>query len=248
MFIRPDWRDKGAYKWMLHGPVHGAIAWEFIRRNPDYHKDVTPYQNEVIDFRRDNPTSFDEGESSFEFPERFSAMVCCHMFHRPERFKFWRTYFVNRWRLHRPMLPDEQVHGEEIIFTTIDQFESFKVQGLTSPVTQSRVLIPVDLSRPLEEIQEQLFFQVRRLREEGIRDGTIKPQTNRTLAPRVYVEQLRILDAFDEGATVREIGHVLSPGAVNDIDARQLDKRINAAHVAAKKMLESGWRVLLPGS
>ena len=73
---------------------------------------------------------------------------------------------------------------------------------------------------------------------------TVKVRTSRLLNRGVYVEHLRILDGVAAGATIAEIGEVLHPGAINGPEDKQRDKRIRAAHKAALKMRDEGWRVL----
>ena len=232
MFVRPHWRDPELYKWLLEPELDNFIAWEFLRRNPAYQKDADAYRDEEIEFHRKNPKA-DTGDGSL------------YMDYCPERFEYWCTYCENRWRLNRPLMTEgDEFSGDDFIMPVYCWRDRFKPEGFKG-VEGPYVLIPVDLSMPLKDLEKQVMWRVLRLRNIGIEQGTVTPRTSRVLAPRVYVEYLRILDAFATGASAREIGEVLTPGATNDPEARQRDKRIKAAHTAALKMQEEGYRALI---
>lgn len=228
MFIRPNWRSMELYKELLEPGYHTYIAWGFLRRNPLYQRDYEVY---YADF----------GEKQIDDD--------------PERFGYWCNFAEHKWGINRfiSVNPCTTVNGEEyeefdggdFVDLPFDQQDRFKRVGFNNVIEGPLVLIPVDLSKPLKDLEASFKWAVQRLREEGIKQGTVIPRTSRVLAPRIYVEHLRILDAFAAGATVQEIGDVLSPGATNEPDSRQRDKRINAAHKAALKMQDGGYRVLI---
>ena len=219
MFIRPNWRDLGPYKELLEPGCCHFIAWEFLRRNPDYQKDVDVFNADWGDKQIDDD---------------------------PERFDYWCKFIEDKWLICLPVETNGHgFNGFEFTDSYLDRPNSFKSVGFKNIIEGPLVLIPVDLSKPLKELEAGFKWVVQRLREEGIKQGTVIPRTSRVLASRVYVEQLRILDAFAAGATAREIGDLLTPGAINDPEARQRDKRIKAAHKAALKMQDGGYRALL---
>jgi hypothetical protein len=228
MFIRPNWRNPECYKEMLDPGYWNWIAWGFLRRNPEYQRDYEAYYADFGDKQIDDD---------------------------PERFGYWCAFAEDKWQINRfiSVNPLTSVNGDEFdefsgddfIDLPFDQRDSFKRVGFNNTIEGPLVLIPVDLSKPLKDLEAGFKRTVQRLREEGIKQGTVIPRTNRVLAFRIYVEQLRILDAFAAGATVQEIGEFLSPGAANEPDSRQRNKRINAAHKAALKMQDGGYRVLI---
>lgn len=227
MFIRPNWRDSEPYEELLEPGYWNFIAWEFLRRNPDYQKDVDVFNADWGDKQIDDD---------------------------PERFDYWCKFAEDKWKINRfiSVNPRISVNGDEHeefdggdFVHSSGRDDGFKRIGFRNIIEGPLVLIPVDLSRPLKELEAHFKWAVQRLREEGIKQGTVMPRTSRVLASRVYVEHLRILDAFAAGATAQEIGEVLSPGAINDPEARQRDKRIKAAHKAALKMQDGGYRALL---
>lgn len=227
MFIRPNWQDPEPYKELLDPDLWNFVAWGFLRRNPDYQKDYEVYHADFGHKKIDDD---------------------------PERFDYWCEFSEHKWKLIRfvSVNPLTTVNGEEYdefdgseFSNTFDREDRFKRVGFRNIIEGPLVLIPVDLSKPLKDLEAGFKWTVQRLREEGIKQGTVIPRTSRVLAPRIYVEHLRILDAFAAGATVQEIGEVLSPGAANEPDSRQRDKRINAAHKAALKMQGGGYSVLI---
>jgi hypothetical protein len=219
MFIRPDWRDPEAYKELLKPGHSNFTAWEFLRRNPDYQKDFAVFDAEWA------------GKWFDDDCERFNE--CCAL-------------FEPKWGLLHPVNTNgDEFSGEQFLSPEFDSPDRFKPVGPGSRVDGPLVLMPFDLSKSLAWLEFQFAYDVRRLIREGIKQGTVIPRTSKVLSPRLYVEQLRILDAMAAGATVREIGDVLEPNAANAPDERQRDKRIKAAHSAALKMQEGGYRALL---
>lgn len=219
MFIRPDWRDPEPYKKLLEPYLTNYTAWEFLRRNPDYQKDYDEFDAEW------------RGKWFEDDRERFEE--CCAL-------------FEPKWGLLHPVNTNgDEFSGEQFVNSQFDSPDRFKPVGLGGRVEGPLVLMPVDLSKSLEWLEFQFAYDVRRLIREGVEQGTVTPRATRILAPRVYVEQLRILDAMAAGATVQETGAALAPSEANDPEERQRDKRIKAAHTAALKMQEGGYRTLI---
>lgn len=247
MFIRPNWRYLEPYKFLLediHTPANVAMAWEFLRRNPEYQADNKAFLREVYEWCFNNKTDLQE---TFEWSggsSRLAIMLTCFEETCTSRNEFWRHHFDDKWGMVSSVLPTDDYAWD--FFLCQDCYpERFK-RVLFDRVEGPLVLIPVDLSMPLDALLKMIEGCVRDLRAKGIKHGTVKPRTARVLANRIYIEHLRILDAVAAGATVKEIGAVLTPSASNDPDARQRDKRINAAHKAALKMQEGGYRALIP--
>ena len=222
MFVRPYWRDPKPYKEFLDPSMSWFTAWEFLRRNPDYQRDLDAFRADWLEKYGDDD---------------------------PERFEYWTGLAEEGWPLNHPIATEnDEFSGFDYIqgttakshFERYTRFKRVERGCIKSPY----VLIPADLSMPMKDLEASVLSQVRQLREKGIKQGTVIPRTNRVLAPRVYVQHLRILDAFAVGATVQEIGDVLAPGATNEPDSRQRDKRIKAAYKAALKMQDGGYRVL----
>jgi hypothetical protein len=219
MFTRPDWRDPEPYKKLLEPYLTNYTAWEFLRRNPDYQKDYDEFDAEWW------------GKWFTDDCERYES--CC-------------ASFESKWGVVQPFNTNgDECEGEWFGDPYFDDPASFKPVGLDGSIKGPRVLLPFDLSKSFERLKFEFDFTVRVLARGGVKQGTIIPRTKRVLSPRRYVEQLRILDAVAAGATVREIGDVLAPSETNDPEERQRDKRIKAAHTAALKMQDGGYRALI---
>jgi len=219
MFIRPDWRDPESYNELLGPYLTSYTAWEFLRRNPDYQKDFDVFDAEW------------RGKWFDDDPERFEE--CCALFEA-------------KWGLLHPVNTNgDEFSGEQFLSPEFHSPDRFKPVGPGCRVDGPLVLMPFDLSKSLAWLEFQFAYDVRRLIREGVEQGTVIPRTKRKLDPRLYVEQLRILDAMAAGANVQEIGDVLEPNAANTPDERQRDKRIKAAHAAALKMQGGGYRALI---
>jgi hypothetical protein len=228
MLIRPNWRDPEPYKWLLDPDLNHFIAWEFLRRNPTYQQDIRDFQDEGRAWQQNNP------HTDLGLPIG------------PAQLGGWCRYVQEKWKIFFPFTPGTGGEAvENFVMSDFHRPDLFKPVSLCGRIDGPRVMIPVDLSEPWEVLEKRVMFIVKTFRNQGIANGTVQPRKKRVLAPRKYVEHLRILDAFAGGATLREIGDVLAPEAVNDSDARQRDKRLKAAYEAALKMQGDGYKALL---
>ncbi|MEI8170859.1 MAG: DUF2285 domain-containing protein [Rhodoferax sp.] len=252
MFIRPNWRDPEPYKSSLVNDfASNKTVWEFLRRNPEYQADSKKFLAEVYEWCFNNPKDLQETFEYFDCPSKLSIMLTAYEEICSERHEYWLTYFNDKWLIPSNLLPDDD-SGFDVFISLIDAYgfhdagaeERFK-PVFFGKVEGPLVLIPVDLSTPLETLLQMVEGKIRELREAGIKQGTVKPNVARVLSNRIYIEQLRILDAIAAGATVSEIGEVLSPGEINDAESKQRDKRIKAAYQAALKMQNKGYLNLL---
>jgi len=235
MFVRPDWRDTYHYSFLQEHNLD-VFAWEFVRRNPAYQKDCAEFLAVAPDVRVWH--SFCVGPGG---PVSSELAVLSE----PERNVYRR--FPSRWCLLGPKDPNEDFYNPDSadpVFD-LDLFNHYTHTDLWRPSSGPKVLIPVDLSRPLESIQKMVMESVKTFRAAGIAAGSITPMSARVLSEKVYIEHLRILDGVDAGASILEIGQELHPLAVNDAESKQRDKRMRAAYKAALKMQADGWRVLL---
>ena len=221
----------------------GGMAWEFLRRNPEYQQDFESYCAEVDAFFAQNVIAFFKSLENDQSSDSFCLKAGFFEFQKTDRHDYWIRFFEQKWGTITPISPNENWIGEGFVFPTTDQPETFE-RVKFGHVNGPRVLIPVDLSEPLETLLKKAEHQIRRLRDAGIKAGTVKPVTSRVLSPRVYIEHLRILDGRAAGETLQKIGEVVRPTATNDPEGRQRDKAIKAAYTAAKKMQDGDYRVL----
>jgi hypothetical protein len=252
MFIRPSWKNPERYREFLDPDLRHFVAWEFLCRNLNYQQDYQDYVTEAVRWSSEHPDfQHIELECSWDFPEgELARAIHAFEFGNPSRFNELRETFYKRWKVGWMFAPNSGVGGEAFVMDAYERPEMFKPVDLyrSYEMDGPRVMIPVDLSESLETLESRVMWTVKRLRTEGIERGVITPRLSRVLAPRVYVEHLRILDASFVGADIREIGEVLQPLGINDPEARQRDKRIRAALRAAQSMQDGGYRILLTDS
>lgn len=244
MFIRPDWREPKAYDFLkksISAPGGNILAWEFLRRNPSYAADSEKYELDIRawfnGFLRDHPT-YAELESHHSEIEIFEIYAESN----PDGRQRWRDHFHNTWGIATGIRPEDDHAPDFFVDIYLDSPHLFKLIE-DAPMTGPYVLIPVDLEEPLEALLRNVEKEIRALRNAGIRQKVVKPRTERVRSSAVYINQLRILDGLAAKATVTEIGNVLAPNDANEEGQR--DKRLKAAHEAARKMQDGGYRVLL---
>lgn len=241
---RPRWNIAADYV-RLKSAGAAYLAWEFLRRNPDYRKDFKTYAAEVVEWAKLHPDLVDATPGALSSSSLFTQRIAFEA-HCPERDAWWDRRFKEQWHMHGTFAPEQDDGGEGFMidaYDNPDQFEPVRLIG--GAVHGPKVLIPVDLSEPLQTLEERVMWTVRRLRTAGIKAGTIKARTARARRAQVYIEQLRVVDAVAAGATWPQIGEELAPRQVNDSDERQIEKRLRAKLRAAQKMIAGGYRVLL---
>lgn len=233
MFTRPDWRDKANYEWLLSDSTSlQQLAWEFLRRSPGYSGAIFQFWSADIDLATVNRQDFE------------NYLVDSGLINDPSQLDRWRQNFAAEWGITNPAITTDDDGWLDFPMPTEDEPESFHRLD-NGRLTGPRVLMPVDLSLPLEMTFARLQEKLRELRESGIRCGLVVPQGNRIQSRALYCQYLRILDAVAAGATFAQIGETLTPGATNDPESKQRDKRTRAAHTAALEMAAGGYKGLL---
>ncbi|MEI8170857.1 MAG: DUF2285 domain-containing protein [Rhodoferax sp.] len=228
----------------MNDDATNITAWEFLRRNPDYQKDTDEYRSEVCKWCVDHPKLLQKTEGFLELGDDLYIKNTCFRENSQTRWTFWSDHFNATWDIFFGETTDDN-HRDFFTYKSCYSPELYK-PVLFGKVEGPLVLIPVDLSMPLQALLKIVEGEIREFRDRGIKEGVVVTRKNRMLENRVYIEQLRILDAIAAGATVSEIGDVLAPGAINDAESKQRDKRIKAAYQAALKMQNGGYRVLIP--
>lgn len=246
-FIRPDWKNPEPYSYLLGKDSGQLIAWEFLRRNPDYEKDLAAFRA-TVDRWYSEAVKSDIAQTVKEYADgsRFHDVWYAFVDLAPDNWRASREYFWAKWGLSGYVDLDDD-GGSEVFIRRweINPNDYVQVRDMCQQIETPLVSIPVDLSEPLERIEKSVMRLVRRLRNDGIKSGAIKPIVNRVINTRKYIEHLRMLDADFDGASIRDIGDILAPNERNDPNERQRDKRIGNALKAAQKMRDSGYRILL---
>ena len=227
MIELPDWKRPELYP-----PLpENFVAWEFLRRNQGYQRDFQAMLAEAEEWNQANP-DFQHFELECNWNHPGGALLrkrYAFELGNPARYDELLAHFRDKWGVcwfADPSLEDT----EEFELTAHDRPELYKPVELAYPVLEGPlVMIPVDLSMPLEALEKHVMGMINRLRKKGVEDGVFTLKTGRVQAPRLYSEYLRMLDAMESGATIREIGDILHPLATNHPEERQRDKRLRAA-------------------
>lgn len=224
-WLPPDWRTESAYHHLLHAGLV-RIAWEFLRRNPDYVAAWESFQAAAA--------KLDEGaESVVEAGDGWPAGTLMPLTRREGL----------RWGLEEMECPSASTAR---FADSANRYVMGVPSMVLGPDALGRVLwLRLDLTLPTGVLQSQAVAAIRGQkqvrRDAGRLVGELK---NRPQEPRVYVEYLRILDAHSLSNTVSCIGAHLAPGDVNSPETRGRDKRFRAKLKAAMDLRDGGYRAL----
>ena len=273
MFVRPDWRNQAAYH-AIEGASLQRIAWEFLRRNPDYQKAWAEYaglvrkmaapDTEVAQYVElvlsdceclESWAALGDSTKTDALGSRLDTLGHFHLVaDESPRYVALDLHCGTPWGLDRIANPGTNYDGLRVRFKE----SASTIPGHISNVFSSDTELPgdrglrdtkwlalrVDLSLPLKVIDAQLKKVVRQQRQRKIGDGTITPIANRDVSPKKYVEYLRILDARASGLSAPQIGKIIEPCRINDGESRQRDKRYSAALKEAERLQKEGYRNL----
>jgi len=247
VFQRPDWRDATKYEHLAKSPPGRQLAWEFLRRNPDYQADWLAYMTEC---------------------EAWEQMHLCQentgLGLPTKRFLWWCWHFQLKWDLKMPVSPardylarvlsDEAAKelgvspfADEVPFV-VDEFDNIdaytRADGHIESVS-AKILVPINLELPVTMILAKVKRVVDGLREEGIRSGAISPITSRVLNQRLYVQELRALDADAAGLGPAEFSEGLLDADAKRGDVENRNKTARDRLKSAKKTMSSGYKLFL---
>jgi hypothetical protein len=233
-FSRPSWRDPAGYA-DLESASLSRIAWEFLRRNSEYQAAWLALTNYAATLEKRGPELVLQ-----EFGDDLPNVLL--------RASVERGY---QWGLN--VMVDPSIDNVSFMFADTGWTYTLVDKGTGIPKTPDNphglqkhskwLVVKVDLSLPLSVIESQLLAAVRDERKARQKRGVLQPVESRAQSVQRYVDYIRILDAAADGASIKEIGAVLAPTAVNDED-QQRDKRFRAALAEATRLQQEGYRVL----
>lgn len=225
-----DWRSPADYAYVAD-LTNDELAWEFLRRCPEYREDVQQWY--ALQIRAKTHRTLDGGASQEE-ADTLSDQLCGK----------WQLAQLEGLRCPNGKVPPvfEDVHPWRFMRTGRVWIDGNLVSpgfGFLEEPTSSVAEVRIDLDRPLEpQLQEIRAFLSRLERQHGIR----VPQEPAKDVRRSKNDQLylRILDGLLQGVSQAEVepvlyrqGHARAPGAIYD-DAKR-----------AKWMAEVGYIELL---
>lgn len=227
-FVRPDWTDPSNYAHLARSSLT-RLAWEFLRRNPDYRANWSLYLSLAAQLQG-GP------EAMVPDPQGSSALVPLVVLHG------------RRWRLDHIVDPC----AVSAKFASSGARVELPMAGPLVPLTAENphgmqqhtrwLIVRLDLALPLNVIEAAALGAIRGERRRRIARGVVHPITSRAQSIRRYIEYLRILDAEAAGASIGDMGAALAPKAANE--ERQRDKRIRAALTEATRLQAEGYAVL----
>lgn len=256
-FVRPDWRDKNAYKWIESASLR-AIAWEFLRRNSDYCKAYSEF------LKRSGDTTFID-EVIVAYWKDANGAECSEVGvddARAHQLALEKTgltlqplsgFMGAPWGLEMMTAPSTGYGGFMVRFIKhangygmlgTQYFTPDKSMTVKGTKGTPIVYFQVDLSLPLAVLDAVLKDAVRTQRHLAVKRGDVAPVANRAIRKALYAQYLRILDGLHDGQKATEIGAVIEPKRANDSRIRERDKRYNAAAREATRLMEGGYKVL----
>lgn len=156
----------------------------------------------------------------------------------------------SQWGLQQIVHPAEQ-YGVRVRFierksvTQIPQLGGMRRDDrVDSFMSGPHLLLKIDLRWPFEVIKETVLPFIRWTQERRAGKGEFELVRNRALAPKRYIEYLRVLDARTANVPYDRIGEVLCPHESNDPPDYGRTKRLKAAHREASRLRDEGYRVL----
>lgn len=237
LFKRPDWRCQELYLWIEEeGAELQRIAWEFLRRNSEFHSDIYDFCKAWLHTQPREP----------ELSQLEDLILDSGLFDNEDTKDAWRTSGnANKWLINTPTIPNCDEGWINLSNTLLDAPHSFNQLGPCGELYGPRVSIPVDLTLPIDVSLSRIEEEIRELRQRGIKAGLFEAQTTRVQSRKLYAQYLRILDAVASNTSIPDIGAELMPEIENTSEDRQRDKRIRAAIAAAEKMQTLGYQALL---
>ena len=228
-FERLDWKDPAAYAHLRDASLT-RLAWEFLRRNPDYGAKWLEFiaRAESLDDGQEEMVVDPAGDGGL-LPLTMLYGRPWGLDHMVAPSVAGAKFIASGARIELPM------SGRQPVEATGDN--PFAIQQKTK-----WLVFRVDLSLPLNVIEAAALGAIRGERRRRIDGGVFVPVKSRALATARYIEYLRVLDAAAAGASLEEMVSTLKPKAEN-VD-RQQEKRLRAALVEAKRLQADGYATL----
>lgn len=247
-FLKDHWRHKENYD-AISPKTPDGWAWEFLRRNPEYRKE---FLDSYLRQNANRSNELDRAgigrfwpsppiESEGTLPDQVDSdgirfVGPMPMWSGERSLRDWQFAVENeeaarKWRLRGDYLnPDVVCHFAKFWkpFGHVHEVYPDDRHGRTK-----RTFV-VDLEVSWERQKEYLDLQSVKAIEEVIagisgRDGSLGSRNVR-LSPRVFREQLRLLDARASGATYKEIADVFFPKpGPNEDPIGRIDRKLQKA-------------------
>lgn len=233
-WIPPDWRDASAYP--FKGVNHNQFSWEFLRRNKEYQSLYNELIHPFFDVRghfkiEDSLSNIRRGKykkyaknndiSSIQriFREKFGVDF---------RMSLPSPYWINEFSVFF-YLP----HESGILYERPKNLIPEEIYIEEIELRDHQICCVFDVSAPINPQVDALKKYISKIQK----NKPIEEKKNRM---DLYIEYLRILDAYEVGASIGEIAEQLYSKA-DDESKRTVRNRYNAA----LKMRASGYKYLI---
>jgi Family of unknown function (DUF6499) len=273
LFTRPDWTNEAAYAHIKNASLN-EIAWEFLRRNPEYDaswQTFAAYLRSLVSPGTElaryvewelSPSRSDHALNALGDSTQVAALknsLTKLMIGRdvPEP---WNTNSEKEWGLNADPHPNAkfaEIYGDfEDAIDTVSILNGCQLaghgevysrnfpQGSHTRSNSNWLILQIDLCPPLEAIQASVMNAIKEQRESRIEKGHLIPIRSRTLAKTKYVEYLRILDGMAAIDSISSVAQTIAPNEPNDYPDKKRDKRFRAALNEARRLQATGYKTL----
>lgn len=249
----PDWKDDSVYP----DPDNTSPeqwAWEFKRRNSDYQKDYELLQTVEAENSQAITTPYGFGKWAYvpppalnESKEQYDERILRKNGGSNELIPLDK-YLTEKWGLWGDMVDPKKDYYEEIRILgsthvrLIGQKEEF--DNLGNPdfpydisgcfEKENEVLLAFDLGQPIPKLIDDAKSLLEMLQDET----KLKPKSKKA-HPKLYPTYLRVLDANNSEATVKEMARIIYPKIDNEYPDFKGNQHIRDNLKAAEKLCKS---------
>lgn len=268
-----DWRNPKEYE--MGGVSVEQWAWEFLRRNSEYHDDWHKFVEQCMAHCGISKDEADLSDSDWMYIQMEcewgnSLSVFLPEIETDESIESWRMkhgsaamrislsrWLGNKWNLTKIADPATDLGYWHF---APQPSVSYKVarngvpvdwgyHGIQEPPVEHlacEAKIIFDLNLPIDSQLEHVRNHLSRMQQSLRVLGELKDDGASRLQTDKYGIYLRILDAINSGVTVKEIGEVLQPLKSDDYPSGHLrTKAIKGQLKAARHLVEGGYKALL---
>lgn len=251
----PNWKDPDAYP--DPNETDGCQwAWEFIRRNPEYHEDYKILTKAKKEGSGNIRTRYGFGLSAYDPPikpdeskEQYMARMVTSN-NGTHRIISLEEYLCNKWILWRGLIDPKENYSSKVkvldinggvrdIGTEEEIIDDLEPNFPDLFVKENEVLLAFDLDKPIPKLLDDAKSLLE-YRQEKMKP---KPKAKRSQF-QLYPTYLRLLDAKKSEATDKEIAKVIFPELDNEYPEFKATQRVRDNLAAADQLLKSGFRFL----
>lgn len=232
-----DWKNEKDYDYTKnHTPE--LWAWEFLRRNPDYIRD---WELTLAAWQNNKPKGV-----KTTWGQLFGS-GCPTEIYQPETLSFnsardkWGLYFDE---IINPDVEKPSVEYPYSLFYTYGYYYDADDLNFLPDLKSTEVLVAIDLAKPIQQQLEHFKAVLEEDKNDLVAhtDLNIPSVKNK---PIYWKDYIRILDAVEANADIKEIASVIFPNKNNTYPNYNGNKSITDSHAAAKRIRDENYRKIL---